>query len=197
MVNENVILSYKERLNLNIKEKKKIVEKAMKFIHKNGKYFFDVSTSVQFLAQDLNKEVTVFTHSLDNFNILSEKSNVLVNLISGEFNVRNRFFYKTDYEKCFGDVKFDTAFLGAGAIRSDGIYYENEEDALIKREVVKRSKKVILLAEHQKYEKIAKYKGLDLDQVNIIIVDPISVSLFRYITASQNININPNSLVII
>ncbi|AQR93413.1 hypothetical protein [Clostridium saccharoperbutylacetonicum] len=197
MVNENVILSYKERLNLNIKEKKKIVEKAMKFIHNNGKYFFDVSTSVQFLAQDLNKEVTVFTHSLDNFNILSEKSDVLVNLISGEFNVRNRFFYRTDYEKCLSEVKFDTAFLGAGAIRSDGIYYENEEDALIKREVVKRSKKVILLAEHQKYEKIAKYKGLDLDQVNIIIVDPISVSLFRYITASQNININPNSLVII
>ncbi|WP_238918376.1 hypothetical protein [Clostridium sp. YIM B02555] len=197
MVNENVILSYKERLNLNIKEKKKIVEKAMKFIHDNGKYFFDVSTSIQFLAQDLNKEVTVFTHSLDNFNILSEKSNVLVTLISGEFNARNRFFYRTDYEKCLSEVKFDTAFLGAGAIRSDGIYYENEEDALIKREVVKRSKKVILLAEHQKYEKIAKYKGLDLDQVNIIIVDPISVSLFRYITASQNININPNSLVII
>lgn len=193
----NIIFSYKERLNLNIEEKREIVKKAMNFLHDNGKYFFDVSTSVQFLAQDLNKKATVFTHSLDNFNILSGKSNVLVNLIYGEFNIRNRFFYKADYEKFFKGIEFDSAFLGAGAIRSDGIYYENEEDAFIKREVVKRSKRVILLAEHQKYEKTAKYKGLDLDQANIIIVDRISISSFIYIIKCHNIKINPNSLVII
>ncbi len=195
--NNDVILPYRERLYVNTTEKKKIVEKAMNFIHDNGKYFFDVSTSVQFLAQELNKNVIVFTHSLDNFKILSEKSNVLVNLISGEFNTRNRFFYREDYEKYLNGIEFDSAFLGAGAIRSDGVYYENEEDAFVKREVVKRSKKVILLAEHQKYEKTAKYKGLDLEQANIIIVDPIAISLFIYIIASQNIKINPNSLVII
>ncbi|MDR3598380.1 DeoR/GlpR family DNA-binding transcription regulator [Clostridium sp.] len=193
----NTIYSYKERLNLNVNEKRSIVGKAINFIHKNKRYFFDVSTSVQFLAADLNKQVTIFTHSLDNFNILSEKENVLVNLISGEFNNKNRFFYRTNYEKCFEEVEFDAAFLGAGAIRSDGIYYENEEDAFIKREVVKRSKKVILLAEHQKYEKTAEYKGLGLEQANIIIVDPISISLFGEIIESQNIKINPNSLVII
>ena len=62
--------------------------------------------------------------------------------------------------------------------------------------LLKRSKKVILLAEHQKYEKTTWYKGLDLDQIKIIIVDPISVSLFGDIIKSQNIKINPNSLVI-
>jgi DeoR/GlpR family transcriptional regulator of sugar metabolism len=190
------ICSYKERLNLNVREKISIVQKAINFIHNNGTYFFDVSTNVQFLARDLNKKVTIFTHSLDNFNILSEKDNVSVNLIDGEFNNKNRFFYRIDYEKCFEGVEFDSAFLGAGAIRSDGIYYENEEDALIKREVVKRSKKVILLAEHQKYEKTAQYKGVDLDKVDIIIVDPISVSSFTEIIETQNIKINPKSLVI-
>lgn len=188
--------SYKERLSLNVREKISIVQKAINFIHNNGTYFFDVSTNVQFLARDLNKQVTIFTHSLDNFNILSEKDNIVVNLISGEFNDKNRFFYRTDYKKCFKGVEFDSAFLGAGAIRSDGIYYENEEDAIIKREVVKRSKKVILLAEHQKYEKTAQYKGIDLDKVDIIIVDPISVSLFTEIIETQNIKINPRSLVI-
>jgi len=93
-------------------------------------------------------------------------------------------------------MKFDSVFLGAGAIKSDGVYYENEEDAFIKNEVAKRSKKVILLAEHQKYQKTTQYKGLDLEQINIIIIDPISVSLFVDITKSQNITINPNSLVI-
>ena len=192
----NNIYSYKERLNLNINEKKRIVEKAMHFIHNGGTYFFDVSTNVQLLAKSLNKKATIFTHSLDNFNILSEKQDVSVNLIAGEFNNKNRFFYRTDYKKYFDGIEFDSAFLGAGAIRSDGVYYENEEDAFIKSEVAKRSKKVILLAEHQKYEKTTWYKGLTLDQINIIIVDPISVSLFGEITKSQNIEINPNSLVI-
>ena len=78
---ENNMYSYKERLNLNIDEKKRIVEKAMPFIHNNGTYFFDVSTNVQFLAKSLNKKTTIFTHSLDNFNILSEKQDV-----SSKFN---------------------------------------------------------------------------------------------------------------
>ncbi|MVX63825.1 hypothetical protein GKZ28_08970 [Clostridium chromiireducens] len=194
---EDNACSYKERLKLNVNEKRRIVEKAMKFIHNNGTYFFDVSTSVEFLARALDKKVTVFTHSIDNFNILSEKSDIIVNLIAGEFNTKNRFFYKTNYERCLNGIKFDSAFLGAGAIKNDGIYYENEEDAYIKSEIVKRSEKVILLAEHQKYEKYAYYKGLDLDQANIIIVDPISVSSFSNIIVSNNIKINPKSLVII
>ena len=188
--------SYKERLNLNINEKERIVEKAMHFIHNGGTYFFDVSTNVQLLAKKINKKATIFTHSLDNFNILSEKQNVSVNLIDGEFNNKNRFFYREDYKKYFDGIQFDSAFLGAGAIKSDGIYYENEEDAFIKSEVAKISKKVILLAEHQKYQKTNQYKGLDLDQIKVIIVDPISVSLFEDIIKSQNIAINPNSLVI-
>lgn len=192
----NNIYSYNERLNLNIHEKKRIVEKAMHFIHNDGTYFFDVSTIVQLLAKKLNKKANIFTHSLDNFNILSEKQGVSVNLIGGEFNNKNKFFYRENYNEYLDGVKFDSVFLGAGAIKSDGIYYENEEDAFIKSEIAKRTKKVILLAEHQKYEKTTLYKGLTLNQINIIIVDPISTSLFLEIIKSQNIEINPNSLVI-
>lgn len=194
--NGHNMYSYRERLNLNTNEKKKIVEKAMLFIHKNKTYFFDVSTNIRLLAKSLNKKVTVFTHSLDNFQILSEKQNVSVNLIDGKLNKKNGYFYRTDYKKCFQEVEFDVAFLGAAAITKDGIYYENEEDAFIKQEVIKKSKKVILLAEHQKYENTAYYKGLDLEQINIIIVDPISVISFADIIESKNININPNSLII-
>lgn len=193
---ENNMHSYKERLNLNTDEKERIVEKAMIFIHNNGTYFFDVSTNVQLLAKKLNKKITVFTHSLDNFNILSEKQEVLVKLIAGEFNNKNRFFYRTDYKEYLEGIKFDAAIIGAGAIREDGVYYEDEEDVFIKQEVIKRSKKVILLAEHQKYETDKHYKGVDLDRIDVIIVDPMSVSSFVDIIRTKNIAINPNSLII-
>jgi DeoR/GlpR family transcriptional regulator of sugar metabolism len=195
--NKDNIFSYKERLKLNVNEKTKIVEKAMKFIHNNKTYFFDVSTSVEFLSRSLDKKATIFTHSIDNFNILSEKNGIVVNLIDGKFNKKNRFFYRRNYDEYLSKIEFEAAFIGAGAIKGNGIYYENEEDAYIKGEIVKRAKKVILLAEHQKYEKDSFYKGLNLDRADIIIVDPISVSSFSNIMELHNIKINPKSLVII
>lgn len=194
--NKEYIHPYKERLNLNINEKKEIAEKAMLFVHDNGVYYFDVSTNVELLAKKLDKKSTIYTHSIDNFNILSEKENVTLKLIGGDFNEKNRFFYREDYKIYFKDINFDAVFLGAGAIRKDGVYYPNKEDALIKCEAAKRSKKVILLAEHQKYEKSTCYKGINLDDIDIIIVDPISVNSFSQIIEEQNIKINPHSIII-
>jgi len=195
--NEHNIHSYKERLKLHFEEKKKIVEKALMFVQENKTYFFDVSTNIQLLAKALNKKVTVYTHSLDNMQILSEKKDVSVHSIGGCFNKKNRFFYNQDYKEYFEGIEFDVAFLGAAAIMKDGIYYNNEEDAFIKREVVKKSKKVILLAEHQKYANIACHKGVSFNEIHIIIVDPMSCNSFVDIITSKNIEIDPHSLILI
>lgn len=111
--NKDNIFSYKERLKLNVNEKTKIVEKAMKFIHNNKTYFFDVSTSIEFLSRSLDKKVTIFTHSIDNFNILSEKNGLVVNLIDGKFNKKNRFFYRRNYDEYLSKIEFEAAFIGA------------------------------------------------------------------------------------
>jgi len=104
---EVVNLSHEERLQLNISEKKSIAEKALIFVHNNKKYFLDSSTSVQLLAN------------------LIEKS-----------------------------------------------------------------------AEHQKYQRKAIYKGLDLKDIHIIILDDISSSHFADIMNSENIKIKPETLLI-
>ena len=63
----------------------------MEFIEEGKHYFFDVSTTVSFLAQGINKSIWVLTHSLDNIEILSEKNDVEVQAIGGCLNKRNRF----------------------------------------------------------------------------------------------------------
>ncbi|MBC2582609.1 DeoR/GlpR family DNA-binding transcription regulator [Clostridium sp. DJ247] len=190
------IPSYEDRLKLHFEEKKNIAQKALLFIHKNKNYFFDVSTNIQLLAKLLNEKVNVFTHSLDNIKILSEKKDVFIYSMGGCFNKKNRFFYKPGCTNYFEELEFDAAFIGAAAIMKDGIYYADEEDAFIKQEAVKKSKKVILLAEHQKYQNSSCYKGLDWNQVDIIILDQISSTSFVDIIKSQNIQIDPNTLLI-
>lgn len=189
--------SYEERLKKHIEEKKSIVEKALLFIHEDKRYFFDVSTNIRFLAESLDKKVTVVTHSLDNLQILSKRKEIVVYSIGGNLNKENRYFYKKEYQDDLQGIEFDAAFLGATAIMEDGIYYADEEDAIIKQEVVKKSKKVILLAEHQKYRNRAYYKGLELNEVDIIIVDPIDATMFVDIIKSQNIRLDPRCLIVI
>lgn len=183
----------KERAKIHINEKSKIAEKAMMFIHDSGTYFFDSSTILQLIAKKIDKHPTIYTNSLDSFYILSKKDNLLVNLIGGDFNKINRFFYPKDLK----DLKFDTAFLGAGAIKHDGIYYQDEEDIPLKRKIIKRSKKVVIVAEHQKYKSDALYKAIAFEEIDVIIVDPISTNSFLEIVEEQEIKFDPKSIIIL
>jgi DeoR/GlpR family transcriptional regulator of sugar metabolism len=185
----NTIQAYRERLESYSEEKKNIAQKALQFINENDHYFFDVSTTIRFLAQYLNKSVTVFTHSLDNIEILSEDNDVCVHSIGGCLNKKNRFFYKPNCIDYLDGIMFDAAFLGAAAITEDGIYYADEEDAFIKQQVTKQSTKVIVLADYKKFNSSSYYKGVNWNQIDIIITDHIPAALFLDIIETYNIQL--------
>ena len=186
---KNTIKEYRERIEAYSEEKKNIAQKALEFIEEGKHYFFDVSTIVSFLAQEINKSIWVLTHSLDNIEMLSEKENIDVNSIGGSLNKRNRFFYKADYVKYFDGIRFDAAILGAAAITEDGIYYVDEEDALIKQAAVKKSDLVIVLAEYDKFKCLSYYRGAKWEQIDVIITDKIPPAAFVDIIEAYDIKL--------
>lgn len=186
----DTIRNYRQRLEAHSDEKKEIAKRALMYIQQNEHYFFDVSTTVSYLAKGLNKNVTVFTHSLDNIEILSENNQVSVYCIGGRLNKNNRFFYDIDCKNSFSGIHFDIAFLGAAAITVDGIYYANKEDAFIKQTSAQQSDKVILLADFDKYGKTTYYKGLNWDQIDIIISDCLPPPLYVDIIREHNIELD-------
>ena len=186
---KNTIKEYRERIEAYSEEKKNIAQKALEFIEEGKHYFFDVSTIVSFLAQEINESIWVLTHSLDNIEMLSEKENIDVNSIGGSLNKRNRFFYKADYVKYFDGIRFDAAILGAAAITEDGIYYVDEEDALIKQVAVKKSDLVIVLAEYDKFKCLSYYRGAKWEQIDVIIIDKIPPAAFVDIIEAYDIKL--------
>lgn len=186
---KNAIKEYRERIEAYSEEKKSISKKALEFIEEDKHYFFDVSTIVSFLAQEVDKSIWVLTHSLDNIEILSEKENINVNSIGGSLNHKNRFFYKADYVNYLEGIRFDTAILGAASITEDGIYYVDEEDALIKQAAVKKSDIVIVLAEYEKFKCLSYYRGVNWNQIDIIITDKMPPSIFVDIIESYDIKL--------
>ena len=76
--------SYLDRSQKANKEKTAMAQKALQLIQDGQVIFLDVSTSMTLLAGLLNKEVTVYSHSLDNAIQLSSHSQVDFHLFRRE-----------------------------------------------------------------------------------------------------------------
>lgn len=186
---KTTIEAYRERLKFYSEEKKSIAKKALQFVEDKKHYFFDVSTTISFLSEYINKNITVVTHSLDNIEIFSDKKEVSAYSIGGCLNTKNRFFYKPGCTDYFQEMRFDAAFIGAAAINEDGIYYDDEEDAFIKQAAVKKSTRVIILADYKKFKLSSYYRGVNWDQVDVIITDKRPPSIFMDIIEASDIQI--------
>ncbi|MFT8322470.1 MAG: DeoR/GlpR family DNA-binding transcription regulator [Bacillus sp. (in: firmicutes)] len=183
------ILAYRERVQSYSCEKRKIGKSASDFLEDKGVYYFDVSTTVCCLAEQLNKKLQVYTHSLDIAEVLSDQSEVSLFLFGGSFHKQNRFFFDVESVNQVDKMKFDTAFLGAAAIMEDGIYFEDKEDAYMKSIIVRRSSKNIILADFNKFSKTSYYKGMDWGDIHIVITDQCPPPIFCERMKANNITL--------
>lgn len=186
---KNTIKDYRERIESYSEEKRRIATRALEFLNEDEHYFFDVSTIIRLLCENLDKRVTILTHSLDNIEILSENKDVDINSIGGYLNKNNRFFYKLDCLEYLKGIRFDAVFLGAASITEDGFYYVDEEDAFIKHAAVKKSTKVIMLAEYEKFKRSSYYKGASWDEIDVIITNKMPPSTFVQIIETYDIQL--------
>ncbi|MBQ0064480.1 MAG: DeoR/GlpR transcriptional regulator [Firmicutes bacterium] len=162
----SAIPNYNERKIENKSIKEKLAEKAKQYITVHKVAFFDVSTTIACLCSKIPTGLEVYTHSLDNVEILSQKH--ATNMIGGKYHAKNRYMYGSQTLEELDTIYFDIAFLGAASINADGIYVEEKEDAAIKKKVAKRSACVVVIADHTKFTKQSTYKALDFTEINIL-----------------------------
>ena len=167
---QNEVKDYKNRININLEEKIQLAKYATKYITPNQLCFFDVSTTVQALCQWITENISVYTHSLDNMEILSEKK-CDVNLLGGKLERKNRFLYGSQTISQIESIHFDIAFLGAAAISTDGIYVVDHEDAFIKKKVAERTSFVCVIADGEKFFKSSRFKAISFDGINLLITN--------------------------
>jgi len=168
---KNSIKEYRERLQEGSAEKERLAQKAYEFIQPNGHYFFDVSTTVRFLAQKIDKPISVWTHSLDNVEVLSEKDQVKVSTIGGRLQKKDRFFHHPNCSEYIRTLHFNAAFLGTATINHQGLYYTDEDDAFIKKEAIAQSDCTIVLAEADKFNATSYHKAAGWAEVDILVTD--------------------------
>ncbi|WP_159881510.1 DeoR/GlpR family DNA-binding transcription regulator [Paenibacillus puerhi] len=172
------LLAYRERVESFSADKRSIGISALRFIEDHKHYFFDVSTTVNCLAELVTQPIKVFTHSLDNAAIFSEKPTSTLYVFGGRLHHSNRFFVDLDIVNQLESMHYDTAFLGAAAITEQGIFYDDLEDARVKKRVAKQSAKNIVLADTQKFMKESYFKGVDWAEIDMVITNHKPPDLF-------------------
>nr|WP_281069378.1 DeoR/GlpR family DNA-binding transcription regulator [Paenibacillus shirakamiensis] len=186
---QKVLSSYQDRLIEGSSSKNHIGQLAAKLIHDHETVFFDVSTTVQFVAEHIQaRQITAVTHSIDNAGVLSKREDLSIYVLGGYLHTQNRLLYGPSVLDKISEIKADKAYIGATSVQSDGLYYPYEEDVRVKKEMAKQSDQVILVADHSKFSAKSRFK-LDIDYVDIIVTDQSISEEMKEVLDRKNITL--------
>lgn len=168
---ENSSFLLRERHNNH--EKKIIAGLVYKLIPKSAVICADASSTVVEAVKLLQNEpnITILTNST---HIISEFSNSSFRIVStgGTVNKSTFSMQGSIVRKVLSSLYVDIVLLSCRALNlTGGIFDSNEDEAEIKKLMVERGQKIILLADHSKFEKVAFVKVLDFENLDMLITD--------------------------
>lgn len=168
------IYNYQERSQTEFEMKKLIGKKAANLIVDNDLIYLDVSTTVNFIAQSIqSKPVSIVTNSIDTGYMLAQTEDTKIQLLGGTLNKSSRHLTGYSTIEKLKDYHFNKVFIGAAGITENGLYYAFEEDIHFKRELIKHTDQVILLADHSKYNHRQNYRALTFESIDTFITNEV------------------------
>lgn len=164
--------NYINREKVNPEEKYSIAYEAEKWIVDGESIFFDLGTTVLFLAQQLrnDKKIHAFTNAIRTAVELCEKG-CEVTLPGGRLRPKELSVSGELSHENMCKFNVDTAFIGAGGITSDGISDYIPEEASLRRQIIQNARCVIVLADFSKFGVRAMCNVCSLDDIDILITD--------------------------
>ncbi|ASA22155.1 DeoR/GlpR family DNA-binding transcription regulator [Paenibacillus donghaensis] len=169
----NEDLPFVTRNAINTDIKRNIALKALGLIKDGDTLMVDPSsTAFEFLKLLGNKNnLTIITNSV---NILHEFANSGMNIISsgGSLRYRSLSLVGPIAHDTIQRYNVDTAVISCKGIDLDqGITDSNEPECELKKYMLRQAEKVVLLADHTKFGKIAFTKLVELARVDCLITD--------------------------
>lgn len=166
--------SFQERIQENKVEKQKIGKEAAKLIKENSIVVFDSGTTSLAVADSIPEKLkfTAITTSLMTAVALCNKPDI--NIISIGGNIQNNIYSSINY-LCVEMIKrfnADMAFITTKAFSfPEGTFEDSLPLIEVKQALVSISKKVILLADHSKFENKSLSLSIPINKIDTIVTD--------------------------
>lgn len=169
----NERIHFSKRRAINLESKKKIAKLLLREYGDARTIMVDNSTTVieaMKLLKD-NREMKAISFSAQIFQELDGTNMMLVST-GGTYDERTRSFYGSLAKENVRKYSVDVALLGCkGLDMKNGISDSSEGEADIKTEMSSRASRVILLADHTKFDQTAFVSFLNWDKVDCLITD--------------------------
>ena len=165
---------FSEREIQNREEKREIGITAAKLIKDGDTIILDAGTTTAQIAQNMGykKNVVVVTTAINIARLLQGKPGLKVILTGGLLNVETDSLVGALTKEAFSKINADIAFLGCAAISIDsGVMYPDLDIVETKKAIVKSAKKVIIVADHSKFNKVSLTSAIPITAVDKIVTD--------------------------
>ena len=155
-----------------VEQKKAIGKLAASLIPENSLIFIDVGTTLLELAKNLpaDKNISVITNWIPIAEELGKKMFSNLFLLGGKVNCREMSIIGNYPLQFLDDFNIEICFIGLGGLSIDnGLTDYTFEEIEMKKQMIRRAKKRIVLADHSKFNRLAPIKICDLSDIDIII----------------------------
>jgi DeoR family glycerol-3-phosphate regulon repressor len=132
----------------------------------------DAGSTLLAVAQALRGPATVITASLDITQCLSDRPEINLILLGGQWDARQRLFAGGATLALLARYRADIALLGACAVHAQlGLSAGEEADAEVKRAMLANSGERWLVADHMKLDRCEPHHVADLAQIQRLFTD--------------------------
>jgi len=182
-----------QRLEANASGKTELCEVAALLVNEDDIIFVDSGSTAVFFAKALLAKgirLTVVTHSMDVFEILSGKENFQVILCGGFYDSAEKAFHGHLTLDTLRQLHVGKAFLCPSAISlRNGVWDYHPALVQVQAQVIAASDQVVFLADSDKFEKNAMLKLSDTSARHIYVTDSALPSHIKQIFLEHGIPI--------
>ncbi|PRD17413.1 DNA-binding transcriptional repressor YgbI [Pantoea coffeiphila] len=178
--------SHLDKTSMFSQEKQAIGAAAAQHIPRNSCLYLDAGTTTLALARELSvrDDLLIVTNDFAIANFLIDGSQCRMIHTGGTLCRDNRSSVGEAAAQALRGLSIDIAFISASCWGTRGTFTPDEEKIAVKRAASEVSRKRVLLADSSKYNKIATFLALPLEQFDGIITDPhLSASASRELAA--------------
>lgn len=164
---------YEVRAGENREAKLEIARKALSLVEKDRSLFFDSGSTLMCLAEILtNENFSVLTSGLNIALEILERSKPQVMVVGGSINRNTLSGSGPNALNLLENFNIDLAFMAASGFSVDrGFTVANVYEGYLKQKVVSQAKKVIVLVDSSKINKVLPFTYANLKDIDVLVMD--------------------------
>lgn len=166
-------IGFDVRLQENNSGKMSIAKKALELIQPGSSVFLDASTTNLMLARILpDIDLNIFTTGPNIAIELCRLHRPNITLCCGTLNRKNMALTGQNTLEMLQRINFDIAFIGvSGCSAEAGLTCGTESDMVIKRMLIRKSRRSVVMCDHSKFSRLMPYTFASFEDVDYLISD--------------------------